>query len=448
MESQNAAVRDRAHPTSGSRQLFERGLRVFPDGTTRITIERNPVPLYISRGRGAYLEDVDGNRFLDLNNNFTTLIHGHGYAPVVEAVSALLLSGTCFANPTEHEIKLAELLIDRIPAVEQLRFVNSGTEAVMFAVKAARAFTGKPGIARIEGAFHGSYDWAEIGQAGTPLNWGAADDPAPVPLYAGVPRSVAEDVTVLRFNDVGALQSRLQAMAGRLACVLIDPMPSRAGLIAADPKFFEALMATARKNDILILADEVLNLRQGYHGASARYGLDPDLIAMGKIIGGGFPIGAVGGRKEIMQVFGTPQGRGSLPQGGTFSANPVSMVAGYVAMQGMTKTEFDRLERLGQTVRGGLAAAIERHRAVFCVTGAASLWRIHPKAKPPAEFREAFCNVQEAEMMAALQRHFLASGILLPNGAAAALSTPMGDAETSMIIDCFDDFLATLRSSR
>ncbi|MBZ9739788.1 MULTISPECIES: aspartate aminotransferase family protein [unclassified Mesorhizobium] len=432
-------------PWRGNRQvsaeLYDRGLAVFPDGTTRITVERDPTPRYIKAGKGAYLEDVDGNRLLDLNNNFTTLIHGHAFGPVTEAVSSQLARGSCFANPTEHEINLAELLIDRIPSIERVRFVNSGTEAVMFAIKAARAFTGRPGVARIEGAFHGAYDWAEIGQAGTPANWGAPEDPAPVPLYAGVPSSVADDVLVLRFNDVEGLQ-RLEDAAERLSCVLIDPMPSRAGLIAAVPDFLKALTAMARRNDILLVADEVLNLRQGYHGASARYGLKPDLVAMGKIIGGGFPIGAIGGREDVMRVFGTQHGKARLPQGGTFSANAVSMLAGYVAMQALTEDEFDRLDQLGEKIRTGLIEAIKRHGAAFAVTGAASLFRIHPKQKPPREFRDAFCTPDEAVRSTELQRHFLAHGILLPGGAAASLSTAMGMAEATMIVDCFDDFLS------
>ncbi|SDA58195.1 aspartate aminotransferase family protein [Mesorhizobium qingshengii] len=424
-----------------SNRLYDRGLRVFPDGTTRITVERDPVPRYAKAGRGAYLEDVDGNRLLDLNNNFTTLIHGHAYAPIVEAVASQLACGSCFANPTEYEIKLAELLVDRIPSVERVRFVNSGTEAVMFAIKAARAFTGRPAIARIEGAFHGAYDWAEIGQAGTPLTWGPPEDPLPVPLYAGVPASIADDVLVLRLNDIGGLQ-RLEDAADRLSCILIDPMPSRAGLIAADPEFLTALTESARRNGVLVIADEVLNLRQGFQGASARYGLTPDLVAMGKIIGGGFPIGAIGGREDVMRVFGTRQAKGSLPQGGTFSANPVSMLAGSIAMQALTKDEFDRLEQLGNQVRAGLSEVIRRHCAAFSVTGAASLFRIHPKEQPPCEFRQAFCNKAEAETLMRLHRHFLASGILLPNGAAASLSTPMGAAEMNMIVECFDDFLS------
>ncbi|WP_353622804.1 aminotransferase class III-fold pyridoxal phosphate-dependent enzyme [Aliirhizobium terrae] len=159
-------------PGQASHALFTRARELFPDGTARITIDRDPIPRYLACGEGAYVVDVDGNRFLDLNGNFTTLIHGHGFLPVVEAVTQQLRSGSCFANPTEAEIGLASLLRARLQRLEHLRFVNSGTEAVMFAIKAARAFTGRPAIAKIEGAYHGAYDWAEVAQGGTRETWG------------------------------------------------------------------------------------------------------------------------------------------------------------------------------------------------------------------------------------------------------------------------------------
>jgi glutamate-1-semialdehyde 2,1-aminomutase len=426
---------------SRSKQLFHRAKSVFTDGTTRATVEKDPFPIYVRGGEGAYLIDVDGYRLLDLNNNFTTLIHGHGFTPVCEAVVALLRSGTCFANPTEHEIALAELLTARIPAIERVRFVNSGTEAVMFAIKAARAFTGRPGIARVEGAYHGAYDWAEAGQAISPGADGWETTPMATPAYRGTPPSVAEEVHLIRFNDVEGLEKRLSALSDRVACVLIDPMPSRAGLMHPEPGFIEALSATARKHGILLIADEVLNLRQGYAGASARYGLAPDLITAGKIIGGGFPIGAIGGREEVMRVFGTEDAKPWLPQGGTFSANPVSMVAGHAAMEALTQDAFNRLEEMGNRLRSGLRASIVARDAPFSVTGAASLFRIHPKREAPVEFRDAYLSASEASLMRRMSRHFLEAGILLPDGAAACLSTAMVDNDINLILNVFDDFL-------
>ena len=211
---------------------FESAKRFFPDGTSRVTIERSPYPRYIAHGRGAYLEDVDGNRFLDLNNNFTTLIHGHAFAPVNDAIQRQLTSGTCFANPTEIEIELAGLICRRVPNLDQIRFVNTGSEAVMFAIKAARALTGKPKIAKFEGAYHGSYDWAEVSQYTYPDIWGQPEAPASTPFCRGVPQSVLNEVVVLRFNDVDSACERLSALGGQISCLLFDPMPSRAGLIA------------------------------------------------------------------------------------------------------------------------------------------------------------------------------------------------------------------------
>lgn len=437
-------VRGAADPggLSQSQRLYRRGWRVFPDGTTRVTVERQPEPIYIVRGEGAHLIDADGRRFLDLNNNFTTLIHGHGFAPMVEAVATALSNGTCFANPTESEIALAELIAGRIPSVERIRFVNSGTEAVMFAIKAARAFTGRPAIARFEGAYHGAYDWAEAGQANGPAQWGVAQMPRAAPTYRGMPQCVADNVVLCRFNDLAETERQLSAAAGRLACVLIDPMPSRAGLLHPDERFLGMLAGLADKHGILIVADEVLNLRQSYHGACARYGMTPDVIAMGKIIGGGFAIGAVGGRADVMRVFSANGGKPALPQGGTFSANPISMIAGRVAMEAMTRDQFDRLETMGDAVRQGLHGAIAHHRARFSVSGVASLFRIHPRPRIPTDYRQAYLGEADKALMERLNRHFLQAGIILPKGAAACLSTAMTPEDIAHIIETFAAFLA------
>jgi len=425
-----------------SQALFDRARAVFPDGTTRITVERDPVPRYIARAEGAYLVDVDGRRFLDLNLNFTTLIHGHAFAPVIAAVESQMRSGTCFANPTEVEVELASLLCARVPRLERIRFVNTGTEAVMFALKAARAFTGRCRIAKIEGAYHGAYDWVEVAQASVPENWGPLDHPAATPYYRGMPASVLDDVVVLRFNDPAGARQLLSRHAAEIAAVLIDPMPSRAGLVAPEPAFVSALQETARAYGILVISDEVLNFRQGYHGASARYNLQPDLFALGKIIGGGFPIGAVGGLDEVMSVFDGSRGSPLLPQGGTFSANPISMVAGHAAMNALDQIAFARLERLGSGLRERLEGAIARANAPLSITGAASLFRVHPKPKPPREFREAHWNPAEAKVMKEMSRSFARHGVLLPSGAAACLSTPMGDAEIDAIAGGLEAFLA------
>jgi glutamate-1-semialdehyde 2,1-aminomutase len=424
-----------------SREAFRRARQFFPDGTTRVTVERDPTPRYMSHGRGAYLFDADGRKFLDLNANFTTLIHGHAFPPVVAALEAQLRDGTCFANPTEKEIELAALICGRVKGMERIRFCNTGTEAVMFAIKAARAFTGRPAIAKIEGAYHGAYDWVEVSQASIPANWGPAAAPKSVPYYKGTPASVLNEVVTLRFNDTSGAIAQLRRYASTLAAIVLDPMPSRAGLIAPDPHFIAALQAAAREANILIISDEVLNFRQSFHGAAARYGLEADLYALGKIIGGGLPIGAVAGRAEIMEVFDADARKPAVPQGGTFSANPMSMSAGLAAMRCLDQAAFDHLEQLGDKLRTSLQGAIERSQLAFSVTGAASLFRIHPKRRGPADFREAFWSESETAVMKELSRFFTAEGIILPHAACACLSTPMDDAEIDLIGQVFEAFL-------
>lgn len=426
-----------------SQDAFRRARDVFPDGTTRVTVERDPIPRYISHGRGAYLFDTDGRKFLDLNANFTTLIHGHAFAPVIAALERQLRDGTCFANPTEKEIDLAALICGRVPGMDRIRFCNTGTEAVMFAIKAARAWTGRPGIAKVEGSYHGAYDWVEVSQASTPATWGSSTEPQSVPFYRGMPTSVLSEVVPLRFNDPQGAVHRIRRHAASLAAVVLDPMPSRAGLIAPDPEFITALQEVAREQKILIISDEVLNFRQNYHGAAARYGLEPDLYALGKIIGGGLPIGAVAGDAAVMEMFDADDKRPAVPQGGTFSANPMSMTAGLAAMQCLDQAAFADLESLGDKLRARLMHAIEERQLAFSVTGAASLFRIHPKRRPPRDFREAFWSPSEAAVMKELTRFFAAQGIILPNAATACLSTPMGEAEIELIGQVFEQFLSS-----
>lgn len=424
-----------------SKDSFARARLVFPDGTSRVTIERDPIPLYIERGMGSYLVDLDGRRFLDLNGNFTTLIHGHAFAPVVEALSHQLQRGSCFANPTESEIELAELLCGRIPRVDRVRFVNSGTEAVLFAIKAARTFTGRSKIAKLEGAYHGAYDWAEVSLAATPDNWGDPTVPKSTALYRGMPASVLDEVVVLRFNDVEGVCRLLSLHAHQLAAIVLDPMPSRGGLIPPKPEFIAAVQEAARSNGILVVADEVLNLRQSFRGASARYGLVPDLVTMGKIIGGGLPIGAIGGREDVMRVFDAIAGRPLLPQGGTFSANPLSMTAGLAAMRHLDHAALEHIEALGNIVRDGIGRAISNRGAPLCVTGAASLFRIHPMAQIPNDYREAHPAPAGATLMKQLTRFFAENGIILPHGAAASMSTPMARSDAEFIVGVFAGFL-------
>ena len=425
-----------------SRQTFERAKRVLPGGTTRVTVARDPVPIYLAAGDGAWLTDVDGNRYLDFANNFTTLIHGHAFAPVTEAVERQLRRGTCFANPTEHEVAHAEILCDRVPSIERVRYVNTGTEAVMFAVKAARALTGRSKIAKLEGAYHGGYDWVEVSENSTPDDWDGAE-PASVPYARGTPQSVLDEVVVIPFNDLATTAALLERHAAELACVVIDVVPSRAGLIPPEPGYLDMVRAITRRHGIVLISDEVLNFRQGYRGAAARFGLAPDLITLGKIIGGGLPIGAIAGPAEFMAVFDNSADAPALPQGGTFSANPLSMVAGIAALRALDEAAFAHLERLGDKLRAGMAQAIAARGLPMTVTGSASLFRVHLKARAPRSYREAWPPPAERAVLKRLGRFMLGRGVILPAMVSGSLSTAMTDADIDVFLAAFADFLDT-----
>jgi glutamate-1-semialdehyde 2,1-aminomutase len=414
-----------ARRQGGSQRLAERAARVFPDGSTRTTIRRKPFPIYAQRGEGPDIVDVDGNRYLDLNNNFTTLIHGHCYPPIVEAVTQAARTGACFANPTAFEVELAEILVERVPGIETVRFVNTGTEAVMFAIKAARAYTGRAKIAKFEGAYHGSYDWAEVSEAAGPQRWGPVQQPHSCAPYVGTPQSVLDEVVVLPFNDVAHTRALLEAHATELACVLVDLMPGRAGLVPIQLEYARMLREFTQRCGIVLIDDEVLNFRQSYEGAAHRLGLKPDLVTFGKIIGGGLPIGAIGGSRAIMDVFSALKGTPAVPQSGTFSANPLSTSAGIAAMRALTREVFQELESLGQYTRTGLAEVFRNKRWPFAITGQASLLRIHGRAAAPRSYREALPTPAEQASLTHLSERLLERGFIAPAFASWCLSTPM-----------------------
>src|ERR1700710_2888001 len=345
---------------SHSQKLYDRALSSLPGGNTRTTVFMKPYPIYAARGEGCRVWDVDGNEFIDCINNFTSLIHGHAHPILVEAATRQLALGSAFGVPTESEIELAELLASRLPGVDQVRFANSGTEAVMMALKAARAFTGRPKIAKCEGAYHGSYDYAEVSLDPTPEAWGR-NAPVSVAYARGTPDNVLADVITIPFNDVEAAVSLIREHGAELACVLVDPMPNRAGLAPASKEYLEALRSVTREVGALLIFDEVITFRLGFRGAQGIWEIDPDLTTLGKIMGGGFPVGAVGGKREFMAVFDPRSGKPALPHGGTFSANPVTMRAGLAAMELLDEAAFVRLDVIGDAVRSGIDDAFRKN---------------------------------------------------------------------------------------
>src|SRR5258708_6791873 len=309
-------------PGSRSAELYARARAVMPGGNTRTTVFSAPHPAYFASAQGPLVTDVEGQTRLDFVNNYTALIHGHAHPRILEAVTRQLTLGTAVSFPTETEVRLAELLVERVNSIERVRFTNSGTEAVMMAIQAARAFTGKSKIAKFEGCYHGAYDYAEVSVGPRPDQAGDSLAPRSVAESAGVAHSAADEVIVLPFNHPDAVERILHKHAGELAAVLVDPLPHRSGFLDPIDEFMPRLRKMTRDLDILMISDEIISFRLGYHGAQGRYAYSADLTTLGKIIGGGFPVGAFGGRAAIFHVLGPPRSDRFVAHGGPCARNP------------------------------------------------------------------------------------------------------------------------------
>jgi glutamate-1-semialdehyde 2,1-aminomutase len=432
---------------AGSRAaaLYAEARRWLPGGNTRTTVFAAPFPPYADHGRGCLLVDVDGQERIDFLNNYTSLILGHADPGVNQAVVQQLQRGSAFGFPTEHEVALARELVPRVASVDRVRFTNSGTEAVMLAIQLARAATGRPKIAKFEGCYHGSYDYAEVSLAPPAEAMGDPDAPRSVPALPGAPPSIADDVLVLPFNRPEAVERLLQRHAEDVAAVLIDPLPNRAGLIPAQPAFLERLRAATRRHGMLLICDEVLVFRIGYGGAQAVFDFEPDITTFGKIIGGGFPIGAVGAREPVMSLFDPSGGAPRVPHGGTFNANPISAVAGLATLRRLDRQAFARLEELGDLLRDRLRETFARLGMVGQVTGRGSLFRVHLVDRPLVDYRSARWDERTAAKLGLWYTEMLANGIICSPQGLGCLSTPMGPEHIEQFIRASEAALAAVR---
>ena len=413
-------------PISGA--LFERARKVMPSGYTRQMAVSKPHPIYAAEADGCWVTDVEGVKRVDYVNNFTAMIHGHNHPTIVGAVHEQAHRLMSCILPTESEIQLAELLCERIPSLEEVRFMNSGTEAVMIAVKAARAYTGKPRIAKMEGGYHGQFDLTETSFQPLPDKWGDAEAPNSVAHAEGTPQSVLDEVLVLPLNNIEATRTLLRAHADTLAGVIIDPLRLQLGLVMPQQDYLEMLREETEKLGIVLIFDEVMCLRTSYHGTQGMRGITPDLTTMGKIIGGGMPIGGMGGKREIMSVFSVDDGDPKVKHSGTFTANPMSMHVGYVGMSLLTPAAFDELDRLGMRLRDGLDRIRTDLGIPGYVEGAGSLCAFVMNETPLTSWRDLF----DAVMGGFLQRIETYQKLLMEEGLATmrggfVLSTPMDD---------------------
>ncbi len=390
--------------TVGSHELWERALSSLPGGNTRTTIFHDPYPVYLVRGEGCRVTDVDGVERIDFINNYTSLILGHCHPGVVEAVRRQAGQLMSAAAPSELEVELAEELRARLPSIERIRFANSGTEATMLALRAARAFTGRSTIATFAGGYHGSHDYA----ASIPATPGVR------PGGPGIPPAVAQTIVVAPYNDIEGTHAALEPHVGELAAVIVEPVLGAGGVVPATREFLAYLRDLTQDAGALLVFDEVISFRIGFHGAQGRFGVTPDLTTLGKVIGGGLPVGAFGGRADVMALFDPRSGQ-ALGHGGTFNANPLSMAAGLATLAELTIDRYAELETLAVQLKEG----IERSTGVS-VTQIGSLFRVDvPEPSSPSE------------LFLALLGH----GILLTPRGMGCLSTPMTSAEIDAFVE-------------
>ena len=427
------AINDYKAKTSGSRQLFEEALRVMPGGNSRTTTFFDPYPFYIARGEGARIWDVDGAERLDFNGNYTSLVLGHADPRVVQAIQEAAARGMSFPGPSEHEVRLAELLTARIPGLEAVRFTNSGTEATMHAVRVARAFTGRAKIAKFEGAYHGTHDWVLVSVSPDPAEAGSRKRPRPVAWSSGVPATVLKHVVVLPWNDIDACAKILDKQGGDIAALLIDPMLANAGMIPAREGFLQGLRELTARLGILLIFDEVISFRVARGGAQERFGIRPDLTTLGKIIGGGLAVGAFGGRADVMNYYDPRGGKGRINHGGTFNANPLTMAGGVATMEQLTPEAYARLDALGDRLRDGVTRLLRARKHPGQVTGVGSLFWLHWTKRRLTDYRSAKPEDPQAPLRVFMG--LVNEGVLVSQRGLGACSLAMTDADVDHFVE-------------
>jgi glutamate-1-semialdehyde 2,1-aminomutase len=411
-----------------SRQLFQAAKAVLPGGDTRSVLYFPPYPTFVDRGYGCRVWDVDNNEYLDFLNNYTSLIHGHAHPGIVEAIANQVKRGTAFACPTASQVQLAKRLQSRMPSVEQVRFCNSGTEATLMAIRAAKAFTGRNKVLKLEGGYHGLHDAAVVNTATS----SGGNSPS---AFEGVFRGIATDVISIPANDFDSAAQAFEIYKDDLAAVIVEPVMGSAGMIPLDPAFLKQLAEASRSTRTVLILDEVITMRLAYGGAQQIYGLRPDLTTMGKLIGGGLPIGAFGGRAEIMSLFDPAVGR--LHHSGTFNGNPVTIAAGIAALDLLTDQAIAHTNQIGERLRSRLRKAMETAGMDAQLTGIGSLIGIHFTRSPIRNYRDVVAPSKD--IVSVLHLSLLNRGIMIAPRGMFCTSTVMGDQEIEEFVVAFED---------
>jgi glutamate-1-semialdehyde 2,1-aminomutase len=413
----------------------------MPGGNTRDSLFYSPYPVYIEKGEGCRVTDIDGTRYLDFQNNYTSLVLGHAPQSIVDAATKAVSSGSAPGGPTPVEVRWADHLCERVPAIERIRFTNSGTEATMQAIRTARAYTGNDLIAKFEGTYHGTHDDALMSVHPPTTLAGPPTEPRSVPASAGIPKRRQEDVLTLPFNDTEATLDRLVDNRDELAGVIIAPLMG-SQVIPGDEAFIKAVREFTARHDIPLILDEVISFRLAYGGAQSVYDIEPDLVTFGKLIGGGHPVGAFGGREDMMDPY-DPRGGADIVHSGTFNANPVTAAAGLRTLEKFDRSAIGQINSLTKSLVKEARDVVDDHEIGIQITHSGSLFNIYFSDDPVKSYREAARSPKALERMLFLT--LLNEGIRLAPKLMGSLSTPIDEDECEEFVDAFDTAIERLR---
>jgi glutamate-1-semialdehyde 2,1-aminomutase len=400
--------------TPQSEIWYQRACRVMPGGDTRTGTFHLPYPLFAERGQGCRLWDVDGNEYFDFLNNFTSLVHGHAHPDVLQAIDAQARDGTVHGTAHPLQVRLAEMLAERVPSVEQVRFCNSGTEATLHALRAAKAFTGKTKIMKMEGGYHGSHDWVSVATA----------PPYEMKATSGLSPGALAEVLLGCYNDADYTADLIRKHRHELAAVIVEPMMGASGAIVAAREFLQTLREVTMECGVLLILDEIITFRLALGGLQEHFGVRPDLTTFGKIIGGGLPIGAFGGRVDVMATY-DPTRRGSISHSGTYNGNAAAMAAGIRTLELFDRAAIAGLNRKGDVHRARLNAVLGMHGVAGQVVGFGSVMQIHFAPPPLTNARDT--HRADSRLLRLLHLGMLTSGIFAAARQVYVLSTPMTD---------------------
>jgi glutamate-1-semialdehyde 2,1-aminomutase len=416
--------------TPRSAEMHERACAVLPGGYTRDAVMRKPYTPYLVEGRGSEVKDIDGRRYIDFCYNATSLVLGHAEQQVVDALNRQARLGTAYQAQNVGQVELAELLCERLPSAELVRFTNSGSEAVMMAIRIARGFTGRDLLIKFEGSYHGTYD--DVQWSVNPPKPQAAGQPAsPVPDTAGLPPS-GDRLLVLPYNDPAAVERALANHGSELAAIIVEPMANRMGLIVPQREFLEAVVRGCRAVGAVAIFDEVIAFRLGYNGSQGTLGIVPDLTTLGKCIGGGLPVGAIAGRRDILQCT-DPKAQRRVTHAGTFNGNPMTMAAGLVTMEALTLPVFERLNGMGETLRAKLRSLFDG--LPLTVSGTGSLFKVNAIGRPITNYQDSV--EVDGEWQQVVSIALANEGFLLSKGLQGCVSTVTTEEEIDDLVGAF-----------